>query len=183
MKKFVLPALVILLLSLTIIVPYAMEQSTTQPEHGKALSEPEQVLSDPEQISVPDRVQIIVYVYDPCGGCGVGQGCGECTELGRYNAMVMNQLGSLFSDGYVVYRMHNSRILHFEENRIARSKRYGIPEELRLIWPTVFIGTEDSGLYLLGEELMPYIREILDRFMDGEDVEGLQREIAERGGW
>jgi len=192
MKKSVLPILIVLLLSLTIIVPYAMGQSDVQSDPGQIQSDAEHALPQPEQgseqaiaeqkqtLSEPNQVLLIVYVYDPCGGCGVGQGCGECTEMARYAAMVVSQLGSLFRDGYVDYRMRNARIPSAEESRIARSKSYGIPEDLRYIWPTVFIGSEESGIYLLGEEMMPYIREMLDRYKDGEDAKTLQQEIMER---
>ena len=192
MKKWILPVVMVFLLSAMIIVPYAMGQSVALPEPGQssyesvqALPNQTQLLYEPEQaLSEPRQPLLIVYVYDPCGGCGAGvQGCGECLEMARINVMVINQLGSLFRDGYVEYRIHNSRSRYFEENRLARAERYDIPDDLQNIWPTVFIGTEDSGLYLLGEDLMPYIREMFDRYMSGEDAEALQREIAKRGGW
>jgi len=123
-------------------------------------------------------VLLTVYLYDKCGGCGVDSpGCGECKEIVKYHAIIKKHLGDRLYDGTIVYRMLNVRLLVYNGDCADRGARYGVPAELIGIRPMTYIGSEDSGLYLPGEALLPHIGEMLDRYVRGENIGDIQRDI------
>ena len=126
----------------------------------------------------PGPVLLTVYIYDRCGGCGVNSpGCGDCKDIQKYHGIVKKQLGDRLYDGTIVYRMYNMRLLAYQTEDEDRGARYGVPAELREIRPMTYIGAADSGLYLPGEALLPYVGEMLDRYEGGENLADIQKDI------
>jgi hypothetical protein len=124
-------------------------------------------------------VLLTIYLYDQCGGCeSEGPGCGRCKDMDRVQGAVRSQLGDRLYDGSIEYRTFNSRTrVHFI-GHIERCERYGVPADMQNIQPAAFIGADESGLYLLGDGLMPYIREMLDRYIAGENIHIIQDDVT-----
>ena len=126
----------------------------------------------------PEPVLLTLYIHDQCGGCGVDvPGCGDCKDMDLLHLLIKSQLGDRLYDGSIEYRMFNTRFTAQEQNRTLRSEQYGAPQGIRHIRPVAFIGTQEAGLYLFGEALMPYVGGMLDRYVAGEDMEWIQQEI------
>ena len=128
----------------------------------------------------PEPVLLTVFVYDLCGGCSSAVesvGCGECKDINRYHGIVRVQMGDRLYDGSIEYRILNCRENDNNDISDQRGRRYGVPEELLLIRPMTYIGTEDRGLYLPGEDALHYVKEALDRYQAGEDVGDIQGDI------
>jgi hypothetical protein len=131
-------------------------------------------------ISKKAPVLLTVYIYDQCGGCGVdGPGCGECKESVKCHGIIKEQFGGRLYDGTIEYRLLNCRINAHEAARAARGEIYGVPDGLRHIRPVTYIGDENGGLYLPGEALLPYAAEMLDRYINGAELNETQNEILE----
>ena len=123
-----------------------------------------------------------VYVNDPCGGCGSGTpGCGECDEMGRLHGIVKGALGDRLYDGTLTYLMPNCRMPATRDEYRRCFEDFAIPEELYGIFPTVFLTREDgSGVYLVGEALLPALSEVVDAMERGDDPGELQLWIDEK---
>jgi hypothetical protein len=127
----------------------------------------------------PGPVLLTVYLYDKCGGCGVNSpGCGDCKDIVKYHGIIKKQLGDRLYDGTITYRMLNCRLLVYNDACSERAKLYGAPEDIQNVRPLTFIGAEDSGLYLPGTALLPYVGEMLDRYIAGEDIGNIQKDIV-----
>ena len=125
-------------------------------------------------------VPLIVFMYDDCGGCGAGmQGCGTCDEMDRLHLIILSQFGNRLHDGSIVYRLFNVRDPIHEETRMKRVLDFNVPEEYHRLLPIAFIGTEYDGLFMASFDLMPYVQEIFDRYVAGEAVYELQREVLQ----
>lgn len=124
------------------------------------------------------EVELTVFCFDQCGGCGVDSpGCGDCQDIVRYHAIIKGQLGNRLYDGTMLYRILNCRLEANDRSYDAYSATYGIPQELYGYLPVVFIGDETHGIYLVGEPMLDYVGEYLDRYLAGEDIATLQAEI------
>lgn len=124
------------------------------------------------------EVELTVFCFDQCGGCGVDSpGCGDCQDIVRYHAIIKGQLGNRLYDGTMLYRILNCRLEANDRSYDAYSAAYGIPQELYGYLPVVFIGDETHGIYLVGEPMLDYVGEYLDRYLAGEDIATLQAEI------
>jgi len=138
----------------------------------------QEVLAFDEPSEPAEPIRLTVFVYDNCGGCGVGlTGCGTCDIQDRLHFQIHAQLGDRLHDGTIRYRLHNTRLDIQNDMWIEHSERYGVSEELRNTLPVAFIGNEYEGLYLAGDDLMPFVQEMLDRYLAGEDREEIQRDI------
>lgn len=125
-------------------------------------------------------VELTVFCFDLCGGCGVDSpGCGDCQDIVRYHAIIKGQLGNRLYDGTMLYRILNCRLEANDHSFDAYSAAYGIPQELYGYLPVVFVGNEEQGVYLIGEPMIDYVGEYLDRYLAGEDIASLQAEIDE----
>ena len=123
-------------------------------------------------------VELSVYLYDECGGCGANNpGCGECRLIDRYHGIIKKQFGDRLYEGGIEYRMFNCRLDVNDLRRVEKSALFGVPGRLRNARPITFIGSDGDGVYLPGEETLNYAGEALDRYMAGEDVEIIQRDI------
>jgi hypothetical protein len=150
-------ALVLLALLLTQLAPLAVQ--------GEPAAEP---------------IQLIVYLYDRCGGCGADNlGCGECKTTVKYHGLIKAQLGDRLYDGTIMYRTLNCRLLEHDRACEARGEKYGMPKDYYGVRPVTYIGGEDSGLYLPGEVMLPYVGAMLDRYAAGEEPGAIQADIAE----
>ena len=120
-------------------------------------------------------VLLTIYLFDQCGGCETeGPGCGQCKVMDRIQGAVRAQLGDRLYDGSIEYRTFNSRTKTHALGLVERRKLYGVPDEFASVIPITFIGTGESGLYLLGDALIPYIGEMLDRYIGEDDIEAIQ---------
>jgi hypothetical protein len=125
-------------------------------------------------------VELTVFCFDQCGGCGVDSpGCGDCQDITRYHGIIKGQLGNRLYDGTMLYRILNCRLEANDRAYDAFSAAYAIPQELYGYLPVVFIGDETQGVYLIGEPMMDYVGEYLDRYLTGEDVATIQADIDE----
>jgi hypothetical protein len=126
-----------------------------------------------------EPVLLTVCLFDRCGGCGSDNpGCGECKDAYRVHDIIKRQLGDRLYDGAIVYRILNCR---YTENAAVCGKRgelYGVPPELLALLPITYIGTDDTGLYLPGENMLSYIKEMLDRYINGDDLGVIQADIT-----
>ena len=68
----------------------------------------------------------------------------------------------------------------FTPRSTAPNFSYGISEDLYGYRPATFIGTPDGGLYLLGEQMLPYVQKYIDLYLEGGDLEAVQEEINEQ---
>lgn len=126
-------------------------------------------------------VELYVFLDDPCGGCGVDNpGCGNCEVIVRYHGIIKRQLGERLYDGTITYRMLNCRMEAHYEIYEKFFDDYGVYEELRGYLPTVFIGTEGKGVFMVGEESLEYVGEVLNAYADGTDTAEIQTEIDAR---
>ena len=127
-------------------------------------------------------VELVVFLFDKCGGCGTDNpGCGNCKEMVKFHGIIKESLGDRLYDGTIYYAMHNCRIELNDAMYDEYFKRYGISEDLYGYRPAAFIGTPDGGLYLLGEQMLPYVQKYIDKYLEGGDLEAVQEEInAER---
>jgi len=125
-----------------------------------------------------EPVLLHVYLFDRCGGCGSDNpGCGECKDVNRTHDTIKGQLGDRLYNGTIVYRILNCR---YTANEIAckeRGEQYGVPVELMNFRPITYIGTEDAGLYLPGDGLLPFAAEIIDRYIGGDGLTEIQADI------
>lgn len=134
-----------------------------------------------EEVPGEAPVDLYVFLWDRCGGCGVdAPGCGECRDTERFHLSIKDQLGTKIYDGSVTYRMLNCRYEEFRVQFAEFSESYGVREEWKDLLPAVFIGREGSGVYMTGEEAIGDIGEILTAYEAGEDPEALQQRIIER---
>jgi len=125
-------------------------------------------------------IRLTVFVYDNCGGCGVGLvGCGTCDIQDRLHFQILAQFGDRLHDGSIRYRLHNTRLDVQNDMWLEHSEHFSVTDELRGILPIAFIGTEYEGIYLAGDELVPFIQEMLDRYLAGEAREDIQRDIMD----
>jgi len=127
-------------------------------------------------------VLLTVYLDDLCGGCSGSVntiGCGDCKDTAKLHAIIKKQLGDRLYDGTIEYRMLNTRVQVNEETRLQWAQRYDVPAESRHIRPAAYIGWPETGVYLLGDEAMVFVREALDRLVRGEDAEAVQRDMTE----
>ena len=123
-------------------------------------------------------VLLRVYLYDRCGGCGSNTpGCGDCKDTQKDHGIIKKQLGDRLYDGTITYRMLNCRLLVNNAECGDWAARYGVPEEYLNIRPLTFIGTEDSGIYLPGIQMLPYIGEMVDRYEGGDNISDIQNDI------
>ena len=135
-----------------------------------------QAFNEPAKPDEP--VRLTVFVYDSCGGCGVGLlGCGACDIQDRLHLQILAQFGDRLHDGSIRYRLHNTRLDIQNDMWLEHRERFEITEELQNILPAAFIGTEYEGIYLVGDELLPFIQEMFDRYTSGEAREEVQRDI------
>ena len=131
-----------------------------------------------------EPVQITVFLYDDCGGCGVGNlGCGPCLDLERLNIFIRTQFGERLNDGSIEYRILNTRISTNNEAHAERSVLYGVPAELRTTLPIAFIGNDEYGIFLPGEDLMEYVYRMFAKYSDRECLTQLQNEILNMAGF
>ena len=125
-----------------------------------------------------EPVLLTVFVYDDCGGCGVGDlGCGTCDIFDELNMLMRDKFGDRLNDGSITYRLFNTRIQTNEENRRIRVERYGVPPEHQNTLPVAFIGTAYEGIFLAGDENMLFVKEKLDRYLAGESITDIQESI------
>ena len=137
-----------------------------------------EVLAFDEAQEYAEPIRLTVFVYDSCGGCGVGMlGCGTCDIQDRLHFQIVAQFGDRLHDGSIRYRLHNTRLDIQNDMWQEYSVRFGVAEDLRGVLPVAFIGTEYAGLYLAGDALVPFIQEMLDRYLAGEAREDIQRDI------
>ena len=126
-------------------------------------------------------VDLYVFLWDRCGGCGVdAPGCGECRDTERYHLSIKEQLGDEMYDGSVTYRMLNCRYEEFRVQFAVFSENYGVREDWLNVLPAVFIGRDGAGVYMIGEEAIGDIAEILHEYEETDDVEALQQMVFER---
>ena len=126
-------------------------------------------------------VELVVFLFDKCGGCGTDNiGCGNCKDMVKFHGIIKEQLGDRLYDGTIYYAMHNCRIELNDAMYDEYFKRYGIPEELYGYQPATFIGTPDGGLYLIGEQMFPYVQKYIDMYLEGGDLEEIQKEIDQQ---
>jgi len=119
-----------------------------------------------QEVQEAAPVPLTVFLYDNCGGCGVGlQGCGACDEQDRLHLMIFRQFGNRLHDGGIVYRLFNTRLPMHDENRRELSEAFGMAEELRGVLPVAFIGDGEHGIYVVGEDMMAGLMEIFDEFV------------------
>lgn len=111
-------------------------------------------------------VGLIVFVWDPCGGCGMDNpGCGECKDMLMYHDTIKKQLGDRLYDGSLVYRMHNCKLTVNEEKYKEYLELFGREEDGL---PAVFIGDAEDGVVLFGVEKLETVAEVLDQYLAGE---------------
>ena len=126
-------------------------------------------------------VEMVIFLFDKCGGCGTDNiGCGNCKDMVKYHGIIKEALGDRLYDGTIYYAMHNCRIELNDAMYDEYYKRYGISEDLYGYMPATFIGTPDGGLYLLGEQMLPYVQKYIDMYLEGGDLEAVQEEINEQ---
>ena len=164
-------ALLLGLLTVVFSLPVLAEGATEPPAEAAA----------PESAAESEAVELYVFLWDRCGGCGVdAPGCGECRDTERFHLSIKNQLGSELYDGSVTYRMLNCRYEEFRVQFDEFSERYGVQEEWRNLLPAVFIGRGGSGVYMIGEEAIEDVAEVLHAFEAAEDLAPLQQQIFDR---
>ena len=153
-------------LGILLIMTFALAACGSAAQEVQAFNEP----SEP--------IRLTVFVYDSCGGCGVGMlGCGACDVQDRLHFQILAQFGDRLHDGTIRYRLLNTRLDIQNDMWLEQSEYFGVSEELRNILPIAFIGTAYEGIYLAGDELVPFIQEMLDRYLAGEAREDIQRDI------
>ena len=164
LKKWALCALILLIFSFA-TVSDALLPGSSGPVGSVESSEP---------------VLLTVYIYDRCGGCSGSVetlGCGECKDTVTLHGIIKKQLGDRLYDGTIEYRLLNCRNSIHEEGCVRRGERYGVDEEWKYVRPVAYIGAEESGLYLPGENAMPLIKEMLDRYIQHENIALIQQDI------
>jgi len=191
MKKLVISLAVVVSLVIVVSVGLFIHAFMTISPEPRMTQEIGQVELEAERMAVEESnsppliapstpIQLTVFVYDSCGGCGMGDmGCGSCDVKDALHLRILTQFGGLerLHDGSFTYRLLNIRLMHNEDLRRERTERYGVPEGLRGILPMIFIGTEYEGLYLIGDDLVPFVQQKLDRYLAGEDRKEIQRDI------
>ena len=125
-------------------------------------------------------VEMYVFLFDTCGGCGVDSpGCGDCQDIVRYHGIIKSQLGNRLYDGTILYRVLNCRLEANDRMYDAYSAAYGVPQDLYGYLPTVYLGTPEGGVYLVGEKMLDRVGEFLDKYLASTDLFALQAEIDE----
>ena len=120
---------------------------------------------------------IIIFLFDRCGGCGVDSpGCGECKDILKAHGVVKEQLGDRIYDGTLTLRLYNCRYKEYREMLAEYLATYAVEDEFLDMLPMTFIGSKEGGIYLPGQDGIESICEMLDRYLAGED---LQPEIIE----
>lgn len=126
-------------------------------------------------------VELVVFLFDKCGGCGTDNpGCGNCKDMVKFHGIIKESLGDRLYDGTIYYAMHNCRVELNDAMYDEYFKRYGIPEDLYGYRPATFIGTPDGGLYLLGEQMLPYVQKYIDMYLEGGDLAEIQADIDQQ---
>jgi hypothetical protein len=134
--------------------------------------------ASPEATERVYDVEMYVFLFDKCGGCGVDSpGCGNCQDIVRYHGIIKGQLGNRLYDGTILYRMLNCRLEVNDHSYDAYYAAYAIPQDLYGYLPTVFLGTPEGGVYLVGEKMLDYVGEYLDKYLTSDDLAALQAEI------
>ena len=134
--------------------------------------------ASPEATKSAYDVELYVFLFDKCGGCGVDSpGCGNCQDIARYHGIIKGQLGNRLYDGTILYRMLNCRLEASDRSYEAYYAAYGIPQDLYGYLPTIYIGTPEGGVYLVGEKMLDYVGEYLDKYLASDDLAALQQEI------
>jgi len=162
MRKFKIVAMLVLVLALCAGMAYS-EQETSETDN---------------------RVQFWIYLFDQCGGCGVDSpGCGNCKNMDRIHAEIKNQFGNRLYDGTMRYIMRNCRTEAYDREYDVLYTTFNIPEELYGVMPAVFISRDGVyGVFLLGEECIPYAQEYFDKYLaceTDEDIEALRQEALD----
>ena len=189
MKKIAFAACVIMALSLGITVYALTNGAQTQPEPFVTFtaSEASDTLADNQNFELAEvepieatpagAIPLTVFVYDNCGGCGVGlQGCGACDVQDALHILMLRIFGQRLHGEEMTYRLLNTR--HDAHNYAWQEKLqvFAVPDEHGAALPMAFIGTEQRGVFV-PSELIAVVDEFFDRFASGEDVAGLQAEI------
>jgi hypothetical protein len=188
------------LLTFTIVVPVALGYAAFSHARTTAMQEFELMGLEVERVPILAELEppaqpppasptpfadspilLTVFVFDSCGGCGVGlTGCGACDVKDSLHIRLLNQFGGFggrLHDGSIEYRLLNTRLLENGDLHQERNDRFGVPEGLRNMLPAAFIGTAYEGIYLIGDDIVPFVQPMLDRYLAGEDRLELQREI------
>jgi len=121
------------------------------------------------------KLQLEVYLIDPCGKCmgGVGRGCGECT-VERELALRYNQLLKGVNYELIFYNLReNSSLL---EERDERLKALDIQGDVP--WPTMFIG---EAVFLANGSQDDQIVSYLKGFSDYPGYESVQKAAIDQG--
>lgn len=125
-------------------------------------------------------VHLTVFVYDSCGGCGVGMlGCGACDIQDRLHLQIRAQLGDRLHDGSIRYRLHNTRLDTHRDMHVDMIEHFNVTENLHSILPIAFIGSEYEAFYLAGDDMVPFIQEKLDRYLAGECMDVIRKDIID----
>jgi len=125
-----------------------------------------------------EKILLTIFLFDRCGGCGSDNpGCGDCKDVNRVHDIIKAQLGDRLYDGSIEYRILNCRYSVNDTACQERGARYGVPEDVLALLPITFIGAPDNGIYLPGEALFPYVKEMLDRYAGGEELNKIQADI------
>ncbi len=176
MKKSLF-ALLLALLIAVFSLPVFAEDAAEVPEETELQEPVEDLFYDP---TLP--VELTVYVYDLCGGCGggVAPGCGDCEATIEYHGALSRALGDHLYDGSITYRMPNARmrdrLLEYEEF----AAEMGIDEVRYAYFPAVFITQNRKGFYMVGEAAFYDTVEFLEAYMNGAPVAELQAEADKR---
>lgn len=126
-----------------------------------------------------EPLQLRIFVYDRCGGCGAdGPGCGDCDEIGRLHGIVKGVLGDRLYDGSLNYTMPNCRIIVLLDEYKQYCQDFGVYDDLYGYFPAAFIIRPDgSGVFMVGEEMLSSLGEVIDAFERGDSAEEVQKWI------
>jgi len=133
------------------------------------------VVADQDETGI---ILLTIFLFDRCGGCGSDNpGCGDCKDVNRVHDIIKAQLGDRLYDGSIEYRILNCRYSANDAACQERGALYGVPEDLLALLPITFIGAMNNGIYLPGEALFPFVKEMLDRYAGGEELNEIQADI------
>ena len=179
MKKSLFALLLALLITVFSLPVFAEDSVETpaEPVETEEAVVAEDLFFDPE---LP--VELTVYVYDLCGGCGggVAPGCGDCEATIEYHGALTRAFGDHLYDGSITYRIPNARmrdkLLEYEEF----AAEMGVDEVRYAYFPAVFITQNRKGFYMVGEEAFYDTVEFFEAYINGTSVAELQAEADKR---
>lgn len=119
-----------------------------------------------EPIDQPLPINLIIFLFDPCGGCGVSpSGCGNCEYTDETHGIIKKQLGDRLYDGSIEYRIFNTKFADNIELYNQYAADYSVEESQRGQLPMIFFGESALGVYARGQDAIERAGEILDEYI------------------